>query len=288
VSKRFSLDKVKAANKDVDDAYVLAHVNPVDREMASMLKQVMSQLAGGKAIFPVSRILDLGSGSGYVAQNLQLIGAASQIVGVDISIRQLVAAAQRTEARNATQYAQADADFLPFADETFDIVVANSFLHHMPNDLSTLLDIRRVLKSRGMFFLLHEPSEVGNKIARKLLSPYYFFITLASLLKRRFVNRPIAERRGNTGLTDVRTYTSESLVSVASDAGFRQVLLSSEGLIVTVILRPTNKILLRLRGRQLAGTEQRFLKLLFGWVDTLLSLFLPDDWFTSLKVFAVK
>ncbi len=45
-----------------------------------------------------------------------------------------------------------DAQSIPFADQHFDLVVANHMLYHVPDRAKALAEIRRVLKSGGHFF----------------------------------------------------------------------------------------------------------------------------------------
>lgn len=49
-------------------------------------------------------------------------------------------------------YAVADAQALPFADATFDAVIANHMLYHIPDLPRALAEIRRVLKPAGRFY----------------------------------------------------------------------------------------------------------------------------------------
>ena len=46
-----------------------------------------------------------------------------------------------------------DAKQLPYPDEHFDMVVSNSLIHHLPNPLPFLLELKRVLKPKGAILL---------------------------------------------------------------------------------------------------------------------------------------
>ncbi|MDR0273449.1 MAG: class I SAM-dependent methyltransferase [Clostridiales bacterium] len=50
------------------------------------------------------------------------------------------------------QYAVIDAENIPFDSDSFDIVIANYMLYHVPNIDKALSEISRVLKSNGFFF----------------------------------------------------------------------------------------------------------------------------------------
>ncbi len=77
------------------------------------------------------------------------------IVGCDIS-RKLVAQAielSRTRGVHAsTSFLVADADHLPFRDETFDAVLTYGALHHLPDPARTCRDIQRMTRVGGVHF----------------------------------------------------------------------------------------------------------------------------------------
>ena len=45
-----------------------------------------------------------------------------------------------------------DIQNIPFADDSFDVVIANSMLYHVPKIESALREVRRVLKTGGIFY----------------------------------------------------------------------------------------------------------------------------------------
>ena len=50
------------------------------------------------------------------------------------------------------QLVKADAKRLGFEDGTFDVVMSNSIIHHIPEPISTLAEAARVVKSGGLLF----------------------------------------------------------------------------------------------------------------------------------------
>jgi SAM-dependent methyltransferase len=93
-----------------------------------------------------SRVLDLccGQGNGTEA----LLSAGHDVVSVDFS-RAMLEHAQR---RNpGVEFVEADAQDLPFVDRSFDAVVSNFGLVHVPDQPKALAEISRVLKPRGAF-----------------------------------------------------------------------------------------------------------------------------------------
>jgi len=50
-------------------------------------------------------------------------------------------------------FKQIDIQDIPFADESFDVVIANHMLYHVPDLNKALLEVRRVLKTGGCFYI---------------------------------------------------------------------------------------------------------------------------------------
>lgn len=98
-------------------------------------------------------LLDLGCGTGGL-----LVAAADRagaVVGVDVAARWLVVARRQLEeagVQNAILVC-ACAEHLPFADGTFDIVVANDVLEHSQRQAELLREVRRALRPSGLLLL---------------------------------------------------------------------------------------------------------------------------------------
>jgi SAM-dependent methyltransferase len=100
------------------------------------------------------RVLDVGTGEGQIARLVAHDGAPL-VVGVDPTIAQLQAARERG---GAVHYARANADGLPFADETFDAVVVCLVFEHIANHEPAIAELARVLEPGGRFaFFLNHP-----------------------------------------------------------------------------------------------------------------------------------
>ncbi len=60
---------------------------------------------------------------------------------------------------------RADAESLPFAAESFDLVLGHAVLHHLPDLERAFSEFHRVLKPGGRIVFAGEPSRVGDRIA---------------------------------------------------------------------------------------------------------------------------
>jgi len=90
--------------------------------------------------------LDVGSGPGNVTASLaRAAGPDGLALGVDIS-EPMLARAVRAEAGSNVGFLRADAQRLPFRDETFDAVVSIAMLQLIPEPAAALAEMVRVLR----------------------------------------------------------------------------------------------------------------------------------------------
>lgn len=100
---------------------------------------------------PNSKILELGCGPGQLwLKNLDRIPEGVDITLTDFSPG-MIEAAQRNLG-DRFHFQVVDAQQIPFEDNTFDSIIANYMLYHVPDRLRALQEIRRVLKSSGRFY----------------------------------------------------------------------------------------------------------------------------------------
>jgi ubiquinone/menaquinone biosynthesis C-methylase UbiE len=101
---------------------------------------------------PGERVLDLGSGAGtdsLVAA--QMVGPGGQVTGIDMTTAMLAKA--RTAATEMgvanVEFIEAEAEQLPFADESFDVVISNGVIDLIPDKEAVFSEIFRVLAPDG-------------------------------------------------------------------------------------------------------------------------------------------
>ena len=101
-----------------------------------------SQLKGKK-------VLDIAVGTGWTTENL--VRAGAHVTAIDLTPQAVELTRKRLELNHVTaeQVMVADAQELPFADATFDYVLAFGCLMHMPNTQKAIDEIYRVLKPGG-------------------------------------------------------------------------------------------------------------------------------------------
>jgi arsenite methyltransferase len=101
---------------------------------------------------PGERVLDLGSGAGtdsLVAA--QMVGPGGRVIGIDMTPQMLAkarAAAAELGAANV-EFVEAEAERLPFADESFDVVISNGVIDLIPDKDAVFAELYRVLAPGG-------------------------------------------------------------------------------------------------------------------------------------------
>ena len=122
---------------------------------------VLRALAAG----PRARVLDVGCGTGRLAERLVGADGVRTVVGCDFSGGMLENAAERlADARRAgrVHLVRGDATRLPFADAAFDAAVSTEAFHWFPDQDAALRELRRVLRPGGrlMLALVSPPFEI--------------------------------------------------------------------------------------------------------------------------------
>jgi SAM-dependent methyltransferase len=103
------------------------------------------------------RLLDLGCGFGRHAFEAARLGArvvaldagSDEVRGVLGTFAAMAEAGELDPARDRVGVAQGDALALPFADATFDRVIASEVLEHIPDDERAMAELARVLRPGG-------------------------------------------------------------------------------------------------------------------------------------------
>src|SRR5881227_1441684 len=129
--------------------------------LGKLRKLIGPELDGGYA-----RALEIGAGTGYFSLNLLQAGVVGEATCTDISPGMVTALSANASRLGLTvRAARADAESLPFADESFDLVFGHAVLHHLPDLRKAFAEFHRVLRPGGRIAFAGEPSRVGDRLA---------------------------------------------------------------------------------------------------------------------------
>ncbi len=101
---------------------------------------------------PNARVLDVGTGTARIPILICQRRSDWHITAIDLSSNMLKVGEKNVREAGLQQRIHlqlVDAKTLPFPDGTFDMVVSNSIVHHIPEPLRALEEMRRVLKEEG-------------------------------------------------------------------------------------------------------------------------------------------
>lgn len=115
----------------------------------------IDKIISGLHIRENSRILDLGTGSGYLAFAIAEKYKDCRIIGLDIVEETLENNRKRAAAEQLTNltFVSYDGIEFPFPEESFDYITTRYALHHFPDIGKSFSEIARVLNKQGTFFL---------------------------------------------------------------------------------------------------------------------------------------
>ena len=92
-------------------------------------------------------VLELATGTGLIAKHI--VNAAAHIEATDASA-EMIAEAKRDNRSAKLYFSVQDMFCLPYAGESFDVVIVSNALHIVPQPEKALAEIRRVLKDGGV------------------------------------------------------------------------------------------------------------------------------------------
>jgi SAM-dependent methyltransferase len=133
--KAYATDEDLATRQRIHDQYSVPPINFLDWVLER-------EVWRGDEI-----VLDVGAGPGVYFEPASRRASQGAVIGADLSFGM----AKRAISKNIAQMmTNADVQALPFTSSTFDIVLANHMLYHVPDLEEALSEIHRVLKPTGV------------------------------------------------------------------------------------------------------------------------------------------
>jgi ubiquinone/menaquinone biosynthesis C-methylase UbiE len=220
------------AAAEYDAKWGISYEAPGRQQVLGKLRKALGRDPGS-----FDRALEIGAGTGYFSLNLLRAGIVREAVATDISqgmLDELQESAGRLGL--SVETVRTEAERLPFADDSFDLVFGHAVLHHLPDLDAAFREFRRVLRPGGVLVFAGEPSHHGDRLAAW---PKRAALALAPAW-RRIVG--VGERIGwdDPGearehalehVVDVHAFTPGDLSGFAQRAGFDDVRVSGEELV---------------------------------------------------------
>lgn len=143
------MDDLKKLAQDRFGKYAASYVNSRNHAGGPDLERLV-ELAGEH---PLWVALDIATGGGHAA--LAIAPHVAQVVATDITQPMLGAAREFILGCGATNvdFRVADAEDLPFAANSFDLVACRIAAHHFPHPARFVAEVVRVLRPGGLFLL---------------------------------------------------------------------------------------------------------------------------------------
>lgn len=156
-----------------------ATANNLDTRISIHDKYSTNKLGFGNWIFSNYRIdkgakvLELGCGTGDMWKDKEsVICTCSKIILSDFSEGMVATTRDNIGSYDNIEYKVLDIQDIPYEDATFDIVIANMMLYHVPDIDKGLMEVRRVLKREGRFYCATYGEHGIIEYLSKILSAY--------------------------------------------------------------------------------------------------------------------
>jgi ubiquinone/menaquinone biosynthesis C-methylase UbiE len=120
-------------------------------------------------------VLDVGTGTALIPIELCHRAVTCRVTAIDLS-REMLKLAERNIAAagfaDRIQTQLVDAKRLPFHDGSFDAVISNSIIHHIPDPGTALAEMRRMLRPGGLLFVRDLLRPNDTLAVERLVSTY--------------------------------------------------------------------------------------------------------------------
>jgi ubiquinone/menaquinone biosynthesis C-methylase UbiE len=238
-----SPERIKEVNERYHDAAAASYDSKWGIDFGAVGQdQVTGKLRkalGRRPDEPFGDALEIGAGTGYFSLNLLQAGVVARATATDISPGMLATLEENASRLGLDmQTAAAEAETLPFPDESFDLVFGHAVLHHIPDLKRAFGEFARVLRPGGTLAFCGEPSRYGDFLAA---IPKRTALLAAPLWRRAMRasprnEYPDAEANGHSleGEVDVHAFSPGDLRRFCAAAELTDVRVRGEELLASI------------------------------------------------------
>lgn len=233
------------------------------------------------------RVLDLCCGTGFLSYHLLSRAAPRALTLLDISQSEIAEARRLIVGRRSSvpvDFLCANALSSGVPEETYDVVIGNSFLHHFPDVPSALREFARIVRPGGFFVSLHEPKPGAAALETRNPMRWLSWLSDGPQFVERLRNPGCEVPSGD--ITDVWLFDDESTRSLLLEAGFRQVCIRNWNLLRPLVVAVASLHLSPQRPR--LGAASVCMLALAVQADTVLRKIIPGHYWASLAFAAQK
>lgn len=224
-------------------------------------------------------ILDIGSGVGFPLLNICLSKRKSKVISVDISHKSLEYCRMISKKIGVNPFlVQSDGEFLPFKDCSFDAIVGNAIIHHIPDTRKIANEIYRLLKPNGICIITGESTKRGTNINQNIKKiirfPLYF------KLKRKKDGEITKE-----DLVDVHTFYIKDLRNKFEVNNFQIIEIKTSGIISPII----EWLLMKIIHKNIKTDFINIITKIFRKIDNMVfKRILSDEYLLEITIFLKK
>lgn len=162
LSKGPRKDELKNCVKDQWDQCASKYSQRIGYNLSPQLKTVwMGELARAMAYQQKQKVLDVGTGPGFLALLYEEMG--HDCIGIDFSEEMIRAARKEAQKKSSnTWFIKADAEQLPFDDDSFDVVTNRHVIWTLTNPQKSMVEWVRVLKPGGRLIIIEGDWSEGH------------------------------------------------------------------------------------------------------------------------------
>jgi ubiquinone/menaquinone biosynthesis C-methylase UbiE len=271
-----------------------------DERCIDYARDRFSHVAGDDG-WPYATALELGCGTGFFLLNLKQAGVLDEGHVTDLSPGMVQVAVRNAQGLGfEVEGRVADAESIPYDDDTFDLVVGHAVLHHIPDLDLAMREVMRVLKPGGRFVFAGEPTEKGDWVARRLSRATWWAAKKVTHLP------PFAERWARPqeelaessraaaleSVVDIHTFDPDRLAALCMRAGAIDVRTVTEELTASWFGWPVRTFEAAVRPGALGWNWAMFAYkgwTRLSWLDeNVLSRVVPDELFYNVCVTGTK
>lgn len=148
----------------------------VNRQFADDLFQLLGLAAAmGPRFVPSLEILDVGTGTAQIPVEICSRRDDLKITGADLAGHMLQLGLRnviRAGVAEQVKLDHVDAKGLPYPSASFDVVISNSIIHHIPEPVRSLREMKRVLRPDGFLFIRDLVRPVDAATVNRLVKQY--------------------------------------------------------------------------------------------------------------------